>query len=109
VLAEVARLADEVAIIHRGRLIAHERLEVLTARAAGGTVVRTPQAEELRDRLLQSGVEAVLAAAGELRVAAPPERIGEVAAAAGIVLHELRGEEASLEEVFLELTAGESA
>jgi ABC-2 type transport system ATP-binding protein len=109
VLAEVARLADEVAIIHRGRLIAHEPLEALTARAAGGTVVRTPQAEVLRDRLAQSGVEAALAAAGELRVAAPPERVGEVAAEAGVVLHELRGEEASLEEVFLELTTGESA
>jgi ABC-2 type transport system ATP-binding protein len=109
VLAEVARLADEVAIIHRGRLIAHEPLEALTARAAGGTVVRTPQAEALRDRLAQSGVEAALAAAGELRVAAPPERVGEVAAEAGVVLHELRGEEASLEEVFLELTTGESA
>src|SRR5207249_1420962 len=36
VLAEVARLADEVAIIHRGRLIAHEPLEALTARSAGG-------------------------------------------------------------------------
>jgi ABC-2 type transport system ATP-binding protein len=109
VLAEVARLADEVAIIHRGRLITHEPLEALTARAAGGTVVRSPQAEELRDRLAQAGVEAALVAAGELRVAAPPERVGEVAAAAGVVLHELRGEEASLEEVFLELTAEESA
>jgi ABC-2 type transport system ATP-binding protein len=108
VLAEVARLADEVAIIHRGRLIAHESLEALTARAAGGTVVRSPQAEELCDRLMQSGVEAAVVGHGELRAAAPPERVGEVAAAAGIVLHELRGEEASLEEVFLELTAGES-
>jgi ABC-2 type transport system ATP-binding protein len=57
---------------------------------------------------MQSGVEAAVVGHGELRAAAPPERVGEVAAAAGIVLHELRGEEASLEEVFLELTAGES-
>jgi ABC-2 type transport system ATP-binding protein len=40
-------------------------------------------------------------------VHAPAERVGEIAAGAGIVLHELRGEGASLEEVFLELTAGE--
>jgi hypothetical protein len=33
--------------------------------------------------------------------------VGEVAAAAGIVLHELRVESASLEEVFLELTGAE--
>ncbi len=109
VLAEVARLADEVAIIHRGRLIAHEPLEALTARAVGGTVVRSPQAEELRERLAGAGLEATLVAAGELRAAAPPERVGEVAAAAGVVLHELRDEEVSLEEVFLELTADEAS
>ncbi len=39
---------------------------------------------------------------------APPERIGEVAAANGIVLHELRRQESSLEEVFLELTGTEA-
>jgi ABC-2 type transport system ATP-binding protein len=37
-------------------------------------------------------------------VAAPPERIGEIAAANGVVLHELSTERATLEEVFLELT-----
>ena len=38
----------------------------------------------------------------------PPERIGEIAAANGIVLHELSVERATLEEVFLELTGGET-
>ena len=33
------------------------------------------------------------------------ERVGEIAAASGIVLHELRLEQSSLEEVFLELTS----
>ena len=33
VLAEVAQLANEVVIIHHGRLVAHESLEALTARA----------------------------------------------------------------------------
>ena len=35
---------------------------------------------------------------------AAPERVGEIAAANGIVLHELSVEHATLEEVFLELT-----
>jgi ABC-2 type transport system ATP-binding protein len=45
-------------------------------------------------------------ASGEdcLAVSAPPERVGEVAAANGVVLHELTVERATLEEVFLELT-----
>jgi ABC-2 type transport system ATP-binding protein len=107
VLAEVAQIADEVVIIHRGRLIAHEPLGALTARTAGGALVRTPDAAGLRERLAAAGIEASASGASELRVAAPPERVGEVAAAGGVVLHELRGEGASLEEVFLELTAEE--
>ena len=38
----------------------------------------------------------------------PPERVGELAAANGIVLHELSVERVTLEEVFLELTGGET-
>jgi ABC-2 type transport system ATP-binding protein len=107
VLAEIAQLADEVVIIHKAKLVAHEPLAALTGRAAGGTVVRSPDAEGLRERLAATGIEATVADDGGLRVAAPPERVGEVAAEAAIVLHELRGESASLEEVFLELTGGE--
>jgi ABC-2 type transport system ATP-binding protein len=109
VLAEVAQIADEVVIIHRGRLVAQEPLQALTARSAGGTLVRSPEARRLREQLVSAGIEAVAAADGELRVAASPERVGELAAAGGIVLHELRSESASLEEVFLELTAEERA
>ena len=107
VLAEIAQLADEAVIIHRARLVAHEPLSALTARTAGGTIVRSPEADRLRERLGAAGIEAAAAGDGELRAAAPPERVGELAAAEGIVLHELRGESASLEEVFLELTAEE--
>jgi ABC-2 type transport system ATP-binding protein len=105
VLPEVAQIADEVVIIHRGRLVAQEPLAALTTRSAGGSIVRSPEADRLRERLAGNGIEATAAGDGELRVAAPPERVGEAAAAAGIVLHELRAEGASLEEVFLELTA----
>jgi ABC-2 type transport system ATP-binding protein len=107
VLAEVAQLADEVVIIHKAKLVAHESLAALTARTAGGTIVRSPDAEHLRERLAAAGIEANTADTNDLRAAAPPERVGEVAAAAGIVLHELRAESASLEEVFLELTSAE--
>ena len=108
VLAEVAQLADEVVIIHHAKLVAHESLEALTARASAGTVVRSPDAEKLRGRLAEAGIEAKPGDGNELRAAIEPERVGEIAAAAGIVLHELRAEEASLEEVFLELTAEEA-
>jgi len=109
VLAEIAQLADEVVIIHRARLVTHEPLGTLTARAAEGAVVRSPQAARLVGELARAGIEAARVGEDGLRVHAAPERIGELAAGAGIVLHELRGEGASLEEVFLELTGGEQA
>jgi ABC-2 type transport system ATP-binding protein len=108
VLAEVAQIVDEVVIIHRGRLVTQEPLEALTARsAAGAVVVKSPEAARLQEALSRAGLEVVPVGDNELRVAGAAERVGEVAAAEGIVLHELRTEGASLEEVFLELTGGE--
>jgi ABC-2 type transport system ATP-binding protein len=109
VLAEIAQTVDDVAIIQNGRLLAHAPLAELTTQAAGGVRVRTPTAERLRDLLAGVGVDAALVAPDRLAVDGTPERVGEIAAANGVVLHELRAE-ASLEEVFLELTgAGEEA
>ena len=109
VLPEVAQIVDEVVIIHRGRLVAQEPLEALTARsAAGAVVVKSPEAARLHEALSRAGLEVVPVGDTELRVAGAAERVGEVAAAEGIVLHELRTEGASLEEVFLELTGGET-
>ena len=107
VLAEVAQIADEVVIIHHGRLVVHEPLAALTARTAGATLVRSPAAARLREQLVAAGIEAAAADDDSLRVSAPPARVGEVAAAGGVVLHELREEGASLEEIFLELTGEE--
>jgi ABC-2 type transport system ATP-binding protein len=93
------QLADEVVIIHHGRLVTQEPLETLIARAAGGTVVRArkPKAPRAARRGRNRGDAG---RRGRAPVAATPERVGEVAAAAGIVLHELRAEGATLEEVF---------
>jgi ABC-2 type transport system ATP-binding protein len=105
VLAEMQQLADEVVIIHQGKLVAHQTVDELTARAAGGTRVRSPQAAALRDALGREGIEAS-GEADRLTTAAPAERVGEIAATHGIVLHELTSEASTLEEAFLELTAG---
>jgi ABC-2 type transport system ATP-binding protein len=107
VLAEMQQLVDEVVIIHRGRLVAHETVGELTARAAGGTRVRSPQAARLREALEREGIE-TSGDGDRLLTAAPAERVGELAAANGVVLHELASDPASLEEAFLELTAGGS-
>lgn len=104
VLAEVQQLVDEVVIIHRGRLVAHQTVDELTSGVSGGTRVRSPQAGALHDALERAGVESSVDA-DRLQTVAPPERVGEVAAANAIVLHELTAEAATLEEAFLELTA----
>jgi ABC-2 type transport system ATP-binding protein len=104
VLAEVAQTVDEVVIIRRGRLVRQGTLAEVRALAAGSTVVRSPDAARLAE-LVDARVEK--AGDDRLLVALPPERVGEIAAANGIVLHELTVEGGTLEDVFLELT-GES-
>jgi ABC-2 type transport system ATP-binding protein len=104
VLGEVSQIADEVVIIHRGKLVAHEAVSDLTARTTGGTRVRSPRADELVQRLRAAGIEAEAAGEGRLIVQAPPERVGDIAAEAGVPLHELVAETGTLEEAFLELT-----
>ena len=105
VLGEMQQVADDVVIIHHGRLVTHEPVEALTARAAGGTRVRSPQAERLREALEGAGIAVSDGGGDGLLVAAPTEQIGELAAANGIVLHELAAETSTLEEAFLQLTA----
>ena len=108
VLAEVAQTVDRVVIIHRGKLIQQATIAEVLAGAQGGTRVRSPDASRLRSLLAAQGVTVTEVGEGTLVADAPPERIGELAAANGVVLHELTVERATLEEVFLELTGGET-
>ncbi len=109
VLAEVAQTVDRVVIIERGRLVTESSLPELTARVAASVRVRSPQAELLRERLAAAGIESQGGDSALLVRGTTPERVGEIAAAAQIVLHELVAESSTLEEVFLELTRGEGA
>jgi ABC-2 type transport system ATP-binding protein len=108
VLAEVAQTVDRVVIIHRGRLIQQATIGEVLAGAKGLTRVRTPEALRLRELLAATGATVSETEDGALAVDVPPEQVGETAAANGIVLHELVVERATLEEVFLELTGGET-
>ena len=109
VLAEVEQVADEVVIIHRGRFVEQASTSELFARAGGGIRVRSPAAERFRAILEEAGLT-VGSAEGDLLVVGDgtTERIGELAAEHGIVLHELAAEKSTLEEAFLELTEHET-
>ncbi len=110
VLAELEQIVDEVVIIHRGKFVEQAATAELVARAAGGIRVRSPQAEQLRAALEEAGVKVASAEGDLLTVAdATTAKVGEVAAAKGIVLHELVAESSSLEQAFLDLTSSEGS
>ena len=110
VLAEVAQTVDRVLIISHGRLVLSSPLAELTARAGGAVRVRSgdPQrlTKALRDKALQvtTGTDHALLVQG-----ASSERIGEIAFAAGVPVHELVNDGGLLEDIFLELTSEAAA
>jgi ABC-2 type transport system ATP-binding protein len=110
VLAEVAQTVDDVIIINKGRLVTISPLAELTARRTDAVRVRAPSAHRLQAKLEAEGLRATLLDGDELVVeGAPSARVGEIAYEAGVPLHELVTESSSLEDVFLELTKGESS
>ena len=106
VLAEVAQTVDQVLIISRGRLVVETSLERLTARVGGSVRVRSPQLAQLAEALRREQIETTTSNDHALFARdTTNERVGDVAFAAGVPVHELVTEGSSLEEVFLELTS----
>jgi ABC-2 type transport system ATP-binding protein len=124
---EMAVTADQLIVIGRGKLIAESSTEDIIARSTDTSVrVRSPQADRLATLIEAAGGTATagdkVTAPGQAATVAPAPangngaglltvtglnaaRIGEIAASAQIVLHELTPL-ASLEEAFMELTSG---
>ncbi|WP_327694793.1 ABC transporter ATP-binding protein [Streptomyces sp. NBC_00459] len=104
-MGEMEQTAEDLIVIGRGRLIAAESLKDFAARATGLHVsVRTPDA--LGPLLAGEGAAVRTEPDGSYTVTGlPAERIGELAFAHGVRLHELSPKSASLEDAFMELTA----
>lgn len=103
-LSEMALTATELVVIGRGRLIAQGP----TAGFVNGSAsvrVRAPRLELLAVALRDAGLQ-VSDVPGEvaLSVEGTAEQVGEIAAANGLVLHELSPRRGSLEEAFMEIT-----
>ncbi|MFR9789007.1 ABC transporter ATP-binding protein [Streptomyces sp. MB22_4] len=107
-MSEMAQTADHLVVIGQGRLLADTSMAEFIRRHARSYVrIRSPQPERLLDALHEAGITVVPAADGALEAEGDKaERIGELAARHGIVLHELSPRQASLEEAFMRLTAG---
>ncbi|SNT01040.1 ABC-2 type transport system ATP-binding protein [Geodermatophilus saharensis] len=106
-MAEMALTADHLVVIGRGRVLADcSTAEFIAEHAASFVTVRTPQPAQLAELLRRSGAD-VTCDGDELRVqGADTVTTGELAAGAGVVLHELGLVTSSLEEAFMTLTAG---
>jgi ABC-2 type transport system ATP-binding protein len=106
-MSEMALTAEHLVIVGRGRLIADTTVEEVVRQASldGAVRVRTPDAAALRDALAADGVSVQSSERDVLDVhGVTSERIGEVAARDGLVLHELTPQRASLEDAYLSLT-----
>lgn len=105
-MSEMALTADEIVVIGRGKMIRQGTVESLTESAVGTVLVRTPDLAKLTQALSAKGFSCTPENENTLTVSgASSEQVGEVAHQAGIVLHELTPQRASLEDVFMELTA----
>ncbi|MDC4232377.1 ABC transporter ATP-binding protein [Actinomyces sp. B33] len=108
-MSEMAQTADQLLVIGRGRIIASGPVdEVIAATTSDSVRLRTPRPQELRALLASHGIEAGPGEDGSLiTTSATAERIGDLAAGAGIALHELVTIRASLEEAYMALTHDE--
>lgn len=106
-LHEVEMIADDMVLIGRGRIVAQGTKAELLQTA--GTFVRAESAPDLTAALAAAGIKAVPSGDGGFRAEVEPAAIGRAAAAASVVLTELRpADGAGLEELFLELTADDA-
>jgi ABC-2 type transport system ATP-binding protein len=116
ILADVERVCDAVAILERGRVVASAGISDLTARATANRLIiefsgdgaAAAVAAQLTGRAWLKTVET---AESTLRVTvsdltAAEREIPAAIAAAGVALRRFESEEASLEDVFVELVGG---
>lgn len=104
-LDETSRLADEVIVINEGRLVTHTSVAALTSQRI--VRVRSPRIRDLEGQLRRGGAEIRHSDDDAIELTGfAIEQVGAMAAASQIELHELTARTITLEDVFLDLTAG---
>jgi ABC-2 type transport system ATP-binding protein len=108
-MSEMAQTADHVVVLGRGKVLADAPIAEILSGASGQRVtVRTPTPDLLAGAIASPDVTVQQTPDGSLSVnGIAAQQIGEAAARAGIVLHELTPVTASLEQAYLELTQDE--
>jgi ABC-2 type transport system ATP-binding protein len=104
-MSEMAQTADHLIVIGRGKLLADVSTKQFIQHSSKGSVrVRSPQSAELERLLAGDGIE-IEHVDGSLRLhGITTDRVGDLAAANHLTVHELVEEQASLEAAFMEMT-----
>jgi ABC-2 type transport system ATP-binding protein len=109
-MSEMQQTADHLIVVGRGRLLADAPIaEVIASSSLTAVVLRVPdEADRAHMRDLLSREAASVSSAGvELAVSGvSADRVGDLAHEHGVRLHELRTQDASLEEAYMQLTDG---
>ncbi|HEY4270264.1 MAG TPA: ATP-binding cassette domain-containing protein [Galbitalea sp.] len=106
-MSEMAQTADHIIVLGRGRIIADAPVSSILSQATGSGVVRvrTPDSERLAALLGGEHVARTPADPALLEISGiTAAHVGELAARAGVILHELTPVASSLEDAYLELT-----
>ncbi len=105
-MSEMALTADQIIVIGRGALITQGSVDDLTATAKGSVFVRASNLTALTKALKANNAEVQSTSDSGLTVSGlTSDDVGKVAFGAGVTLFELTPQRASLEEVFMDLTA----
>jgi ABC-2 type transport system ATP-binding protein len=106
-LSEMALMADNVVVIGKGKMIADTSIAKLLADNAHSSVlVRSPKLSQLQNALSKAKASVKETENGLLIEGMTTDDIGKLAFKDGLPIYELSMQNASLESVFLELTAG---
>jgi ABC-2 type transport system ATP-binding protein len=109
-MGELQEMADHVVVVGRGKVLADATVEELVARASGDQVLlRTPAPADAAKALQHAGAAATVTDPDTVAVwGVSAQRVVEVLSRAGIAFSEVTPQRASLEDVYLQVTANES-
>jgi ABC-2 type transport system ATP-binding protein len=106
-LSEMSQMADNVVVIGKGKLIADTSIKkLITGSVSSSVFVRVAQIAQLEEILKAKKLDYVKAEGGLRLSGVKTDVVGKLAFEAGLPILELANHSASLEEAFLELTAG---
>lgn len=106
-LSEMSQMADNVVVIGKGKLIADTSIDKLVAGNSGSSIlVRSSKKLQLEKALKKAGIEFTSTEKGLVIHGADTDTIGKLAFKNQVPILELSSHNASLEEIFFDLTAG---